>query len=266
MWYTVITKMQTAPKSLVITSFGATDCGLVRDRNEDNFLIDDGRDVYAVADGLGGVPHGDKASLLAVQMVRDYYDEAISRGDLFLRDMFDEINTSVFREGHRLAPDLGMATTLTVAQVHDDSLIIGHVGDSAVFLYRAGVVRQLTDEHTLRAAVGRDMTEEERANLPEALGHTLTRCVGHRPTVDVDLLEMPLHAGDRVLLCTDGVTKYIDPEFFERAFALATDAEGLVKMLLTEARERGGMDNATAVAFFAKGDTPRIFGLSASQK
>jgi len=250
-------------QSLAIASFGYSDRGLVREKNEDNFLVDDDRRVYAVADGLGGVPNGEKASLLAVQMIGDYYDDALLRGDLFLKDMFSEINHSVYQEGHRLSPDLGMATTLTVAQVVGDTLAIGHVGDSAVYLYRAGSMRLLTAEHTLRAAVCKNMTPEECANVPEALSHTVTRCVGHRPTIDVDLTDLPLQPGDRILLCTDGVIKYMEEEFIEKAFAISTSPEQMVRKLINEARERGGMDNATAVALFIQGTPPKIFGLSA---
>jgi protein phosphatase len=255
-----------ATKSFVITSFGSTDCGLVRENNEDNFLIDDARGVYAVADGCGGIPHGDQASLLTIQMIQNFYDEAVFRGDLFIKEMFGEINRAVFQEGHRLNADLGMATTLTMAQIVDNMLVIGHVGDSVVYLYRAGTLRQLTAEHTLKAAVCATLSPEECENVPEALGHTLTRCIGHKPTVDVDVLEMPLQPGDRVLLCTDGVTKYLDSEFVEKAFAVATSPEALVRSLLDEAGERGGMDNATGVSFFVKGNTPKIFGLSAAVK
>lgn len=248
---------------LKLSSFGATDCGLVRSRNEDNFLIDDDRGVYAVADGLGGVPNGDKASMLAMQMVGDYYDEAVLRGDLFIREMFEQINRSVFQQGHYYSPDLGMATTLTLAQASGGTLAIGHVGDSAVYLYRAGTVRALTEEHTLHAAVSKNISIEEQANIPEALSHTLTRCIGQNPSVEVDQINLPLQEGDRILLCTDGVGKYVDMEFIERAFALATSPEVLVKMLLGEARERGGMDNATAISIFAQSSAPRMFGVSA---
>ena len=249
---------------LVVTSFGATDCGLVRQRNEDNFLIDDDRGVYAVADGLGGVPNGDQASLLAMQMIGNYYDEAVLRGDLFIREMFEEINRSVYKQGHYYSPDLGMATTLTLAQVSGNTLAIGHVGDSALYLYRGGTVRQLTEEHTLHAAVSKNMDASEFCTIPEALSHTLTRCIGQQATVEVDQVHLPLQAGDRILLCTDGVTKYVDMEFIERAFAVATSPEMLVKLLLSEARDRGGMDNATAVGLFVKGNAPRVFGLSAN--
>lgn len=252
---------------LTVKSFGATDCGLVRSKNEDNFLIDDDRRVYAVADGLGGVPNGDKASLLAVQMARDYYDEAVIRGDLFLREMFEQINRSVYQEGHVHSPDLGMATTLTLAQISGNMLAIGHVGDSGVYLYRAGTVRGLTEEHTLKAAVGKSMSEEDRENIPEALSHTLTRCIGQQLNVEVDQLNLPLQPNDRILLCTDGIIKYVDADFLERAFAVASSPETLVKLLVNEARDRGGMDNATAVAIFvsspAQPSNDRIFGLSA---
>ncbi len=254
---------QSAINTLTVTSFGASDCGCVRSRNEDNFLVDDGRRLYAVADGLGGVPNGDKASLLALQMVCDYCDEAAMRGDIFLDEMFQAVNSSVYNEGHRLSPDLGMATTLTLGQIIGEMLSVGHVGDSAVYLYRAGTVRVLTAEHTLRANVCKNLPEDEWDTIPEALGHTLTRCIGHQRTVEIDQLTLPLQPGDRVLLCTDGVIKYVDAEFIEKAFAVSTSPEVLVKKLLSEARERGGMDNATAVSFFVKGNTPRVFGLSA---
>jgi protein phosphatase len=248
--------------SLVISSFGTSDVGLVRDKNEDNFLIDVATGVYVVADGLGGVPYGDRASAMAVHMVKDYFDSAIMRGDIFLKEMFNEINRATYREGHRLNPDLGMATTLTVAQISDGRLVIGHVGDSAIFLYRNGTLRQLTAEHTVRAAVCAALPTDEYENIPEALGHTLTRCIGNSTSVEVDVVQLALHPGDRLLLCTDGVTKYMEFSFIEKAMAIAANPEILAKTLVGEARDRGGMDNATAVGLFVRGNTPRIFGLS----
>jgi PPM family protein phosphatase len=261
--YTYTIMPQTLSRPFVISSFGASDRGLIRSKNEDNFLIDDDRQVYAVADGLGGVPNGEKASLLAVQMIREYYDDAVLRGDLFLRDMIDTINRSVYNEGHRLSPDLGMATTLTIAQVHHDRLSIGHVGDSGLFLYRAGTLRQITAEHTMKAAVCKNLSPEDCANVPDAFSHTLTRCIGHLPSVEADILDLPLQAGDRLLLCTDGVSKYVDPQTLENAFAVAPTPEALVRTLIREAESAGGCDNATALAIYVKGTPPRIFGLSA---
>lgn len=254
--------MLSTQKTLAVSSFGASDRGCVREKNEDNFLVDDDRQIYSVADGLGGVPNGEKASLLAVQMIGDYMDDAVMRGDLFLKDMFTQINESVYNEGHRLNPDLGMATTLTTAQIVGDTLAIAHVGDSGIYLYRSGTIRMLTEEHTLKASVCKNMTQEECDNVPEALAHTLTRCVGHRHNVEVDLTNLPLQPGDRILLATDGVIKYMEEEFIEKAFAVSPSPEALVRKLVNEARERGGMDNATAVAIFVKGTPPKIFGLS----
>jgi protein phosphatase len=235
---------------------------MVRTHNEDNLLIDDARRVYAVADGLGGIPNGEKASQLAIQMVGDFYDDTLMRGDLFLREMFDQINGAVYKQGHYYSPDLGMATTLTLVQITGNGMAIGHVGDSAVFLYRAGTVRQLTEDHTMKVAIERNLAKGDYEFIPEALSHTLTRCIGHQMNVDVDTISLPLQAGDRILLCTDGITKYVSPEFMERAFAVALTPERLVKMLLNEARDLGGMDNATAVSVYVGGTTPKIFGLS----
>ena len=199
--------------SLTISSFGTTDLGLVRSKNEDNFLIDDSQGIYAIADGLGGVPYGDEASALAVHMIHDYFEESVLRGDIFMKEMFEEINRAVYQQGHRLNPDLGMATTLTVAHVSGENLVVGHVGDSALFLYRGGELKQLTAEHTVKAAVCATLTELECENVPEALGHTLTRCLGHSPTVEPDVLEILLQPGDRLMLCTDGISKYVPCRF-----------------------------------------------------
>jgi protein phosphatase len=249
-------------QTLSTSSFGVSDVGLVRSRNEDNFLVDDDRRLYAVADGLGGVPNGDKASLLAVEMIPEYYDDAVLRGDIFIKDMFAAINRAVYNQGHQLSPDLGMATTLTLVQVVGNSLVIGHVGDSAAYLYRNGTVRQLTAEHTLKAAVMARTPESEHINIPEALGHTLTRCIGHSQSVEIDQLEIPLQVGDRIMLCTDGINKYVDEEFIEKAFAVSASAETLSRKLVMEARNRGGMDNATAIALYIQGPQPKMFGLS----
>lgn len=229
--------------SRTTVAHGATDPGLHRDRNEDAFLVDAERGLFAVADGLGGMPHGEVASQLAVARLRE-------ASDLDLRDLdelFNQINRTVRREGLKLSGGNGIGTTLTAAIVRDGVATIGHVGDCAAFVVSPGEARQVTHDQT----IAEQMRSTGEAPVPEYLNHILTQCLGQSGTVAVEMLTLPFSEGSRLLLCSDGVTKVIEAAEILETMAGAQQPSALVGWLIDTANERGGPDNSTAVALFA---------------
>ena len=231
--------------------FGNTDRGLVRNENEDNLLMADDCQVYAVADGLGGLPDGALASTTATQHLQELLNKNGASKPLPMPDLFADIHQTVC-ENYDGVDEIGMATTLTVAQIHDGQLHVAHMGDSGIFLFRIGECRQLTTDHTMAEEMMERMTAEEAENIPEYFHHTLTRCVGQAGDIEVDTLEEALEVGDRILLYTDGVTKTWEGKELLAAFNLANDPEELVGQIIKTANARGGPDNVTVIVIFVE--------------
>jgi len=222
----------------------ATHQGMARANNEDSVFPEtsgesSGPAILMVADGMGGHIAGEVASRLAVNTA--------ASSDLPPADRVAAANRSI-REQVARQPDLeGMATTLTLVELTPDGKAhFGHIGDSRAYLFRAGKLRQLTADHTVVAqyvAAG-TLSPEEAADHPHS--HMLTRCLGLTRFVNVDEIELPLDPGDRLLLCSDGLTLMVTDD--EIAANLATEsADETVWALIEEANQAGGQDNITVI-------------------
>jgi protein phosphatase len=178
----------------------ATDIGRVRERNEDSYLVEP--PLYAVADGMGGARGGAVASSLALDTV----EELFRGGKASLPEMIRSANRAVFERSISDRKVSGMGTTLTATTVDEQGAHLGHVGDSRAYLLRAGALRQLTDDHTLvnRMVKAGEITPQEAGTHPHR--NVLTRSIGTEPEVVVDENDVPLIDGDRLLLCSDGLT------------------------------------------------------------
>ncbi len=235
-----------------LRSASLSDIGCLRSENEDNLLCDDELQVYAVADGIGGLPGGAQASRRALAVFAEWFRTQRRVSLPHYADGLRLSNQAVFDLGREISPRHGIGTTLTLAHIAHDVLHIVHVGDSSLFRLRAGDIEMLTVEHNLenemkaRAARGEPvvMLHENRA--------ALTRCVGQPPPLTGDIIAHPIVAGDRYLVCTDGITRCITPREIARHLADAVEPADAVSVLVELARERGGVDNATAVVIFAE--------------
>jgi PPM family protein phosphatase len=227
----------------------ATDIGRVRDGNEDSFLIEP--PLYAVADGMGGHRGGEVASQLALETV----EQLFRRGEGTLGEQIREANRAVFErsaEDHSVA---GMGTTLTAALVRDGELHLAHVGDSRAYLSRAGALRQLTRDHTLIDRMIR--AGEISAAEAEAHPHrnVLTRSVGTEPDVSVDEEDIGLLDGDRLLLCSDGLTNMVTEDVIQAILeSTPTNPQEAAERLVRAANRAGGVDNITVVVLDLIGD------------
>lgn len=220
----------------------------MRPKNEDALLINPDHQLYAVADGLGGLPRGSLASSLAV----DHLNAQVSRGTVAmpadLNAIFLEVNRLVMDKGFEIAEDSGIGTTLTALQILGDRLSIAHAGDSALFVFRSDGWAQLTTDHTMAEEIRSRLKPGEDAYIPDYFHHTLTRCIGQSDELDIDTASHPWQPNERFLLCTDGVTKVFECEELRAAFFERNDPEELVHWIVDTGNERGGPDNITAIA------------------
>ena len=284
-----------AQPALVAQSFGLTDTGKERSENEDQFLVaalaralcvqqasvheeepvhygDADGQLFVVADGVGGHVGGAQASALALGAIEDFLLHALKwlfalggpeqGGEL---DVLDELKAALRRadasvcEAAAHHPELkGMGTTLTLAYSHGAELFVAHVGDSRCYLFRAGGLHQLTQDHTLVGDLVRGgvLTAENAAH--HHWRHVITNVVGGtKPGVQAEVHKLRLLAGDVLLLCTDGLTEMVEDDRIAVILGSAHTPRAACEQLVALANQRGGVDNITViVAHYARPPVP----------
>jgi serine/threonine protein phosphatase PrpC len=232
-----------------LRSASLTDIGKVREENEDRFLCDDGRRLYAVADGIGGLAGGAQAAEEAIAQLAALAAGQPADGDWDFQSLFAEINRRVATVGRSIDTTFGIGTTLTVVRLRDAHLNIAHVGDSCAFLRRGERFEKLTHDHTMENEM-RARSGHSLVFLNPRTRNALTRCIGQPVTPKAELLTLPVADGDRLLVCSDGITRYLHEQEISEAMVRAAEPVDALAQLVTAANDRGGHDNVTGVAVF----------------
>jgi len=234
--------------------FGQTDIGLKRKTNQDAFCVGEleGNAGYAVVcDGIGGTNGGQIASQESVKVISEQITQSfrVSSSDNSIKNMLitavNRANVTVF---DRAAADqnlAGMGTTVDVCLIHGGLAHIAHVGDGRTYLIASGTCTLLTTDHSIVQEMmeNGEITKEQMKTHPDR--HIITRAVGVEETLMVDYCENPVEPGQHLLLCTDGLSNYIEPQ--EMADEIdPDDLEKTVNNLIELAKSRGGADNITA--------------------
>jgi PPM family protein phosphatase len=230
----------------------ATDVGRVREGNEDAFLVDDAMGLVAVADGMGGHRAGEVASATALEALRS----AITHGRP-LRESMQDANEAVFTKSLTDEELRGMGTTLTAATlVSGGTVLVGHVGDSRAYLLHDGELRQVTVDHSLVEELVREgrLTADEAAVHPQR--SIITRALGLDASVDIDVYPVELAPGDRLLLCSDGLTGMVQTETIAGILRREEDPARAAAALIDAANVAGGEDNITVVVVAVTDDPP----------
>ena len=243
-----------------------TDVGRKRDHNEDNFLVDPKLSLFVVCDGMGGHAAGEEASRYAIHSLRNCIGENTERLDRYLKlgtkathadrqeilhlleAGINQASAAVNGEANRSPEKRGMGTTLVSALLIGREAFIAHVGDSRLYLFRDGSISQVTEDHS----VENDLIRKKKLN-PEQVGRiknrrAITRAVGVYAYAEADTMVLEMLAGDRLLLCSDGLSNYFDKDPDELGQELAGPGEeDCVQRLIDVANARGGKDNITVV-------------------
>jgi protein phosphatase len=239
--------------ALQIDLAARTHRGHLRESNQDAVLILEAPEtpvgvqaVAAVADGMGGLPAGDVASRLAIESLRSSLASLGRMRDheQFLREAIGQANRAVYEDARDTAEHRGMGTTLTLAVASEGRLTVGHVGDSRAYLLRSGELRQLSVDHTWVQA-GLDagiLTPAEAAVHPYR--NMLTRALGLEPSVEIQVIDELLIAGDAVLVCSDGLHGEVSDAGLRDVLGIGTAAES-AQALEEAALALGGSDNVT---------------------
>jgi PPM family protein phosphatase len=231
-----------------IRAGAATDIGRVRDRNEDAYLVDE--PLFVVADGMGGHRGGDVASRMAV----DTIEALFRRGEGALTEQVQEANRAVFERSSIDRSVAGMGTTLTAALVQGARARLAHVGDSRAYLLRGGDLKMLTEDHTLvqRMVQQGEITEAEAERHPQR--SVVTRALGIEMSIPVDEAIVDLEPGDRLLLCSDGLTSMVDDRRVAEILEDEADPQAAAEALVRAANDGGGVDNTTVIVLAVEGD------------
>lgn len=227
-----------------ISTFGSrTDVGCVRDHNEDSLTV--APPLFVVADGMGGHAAGEVASEIAVRTIAE---QAPAHADAAaLGEAVCAANRAVLRGVHEGKGREGMGTTCTAAILEGERLVIAQVGDSRAYLLHQGKLQQLTRDHSLMA----DLIEAGRLTPEEARTHpqrsVITRALGSDPQTQPDLYEINVETGDRLLLCSDGLSSMLVDREIEATMMRVRDPQRCASQLVNQAIAAGGYDNVTVI-------------------
>jgi serine/threonine protein phosphatase PrpC len=250
------------PESQRVISSYLTHPGRKRTNNEDyveSFEPTDLIDLqtygslYIVADGVGGAAQGERASQYAVKKVlHDYYQPSQLLPEVRLEQALLAANRDIYNYSHREDVSIQMATTMVAALVVRDRLIVASVGDSRAYLIRSNQIQQITRDHSLVGERVRDGTLTEEEALETKIKNQLTRSLGGESEVMVDVFaDLTLQPGDRLVLCTDGVTRYALNNDILQLAGSGSPGE-VVSRIIDFANRQGGADNITALSFLVE--------------
>lgn len=248
---------------LKVSAGGLTDVGLKRDHNEDHILVAPEHGLYAVADGMGGHAAGEVASRAAIEALDEFVVRAGAEEDfewpfgtnssytheqnvLYNATMLANRQVVAMAEQNRSYG--GMGTTLAVLYIPDEIVHIGHVGDSRAYLYRNGDLQALTQDHSwVNEQVQRNIISEEEARQ-HRWRNVITRALGNRETVEVDMVSVEPRPGDIFLLCSDGLTGMLEDDQIADTLAMrGTDPDAASAELVRLSNQAGGFDNISVV-------------------
>ena len=235
----------------------ATHAGRVRRKNEDAYYAEP--PLFAVADGMGGALAGELASRITVQTLAELVAEGSDEERLAAT-----VRLANRRVAERAASDpraSGMGSTVTAALVGARAIVFAHVGDSRAYLWRGGVLTRLSDDHSLVAEWVRAgaLAPEEAAQHPQR--SVITRALGADWQVDIDVWTTPARSGDVILLCTDGLSGFVDEAAIASTLREHEALDAVVHALIDAANAAGGEDNVTAVALRLEVDGAEAAGV-----
>lgn len=232
-----------------IISHGHSDVGFLRETNEDSFLVCQERGVFAVADGVGGLPYGSLASLLAVQ----FFDNLTENNQFAfepakLCSIIRKIHKNIIECGSIVGGQNGIGTTFSGLIFQENKFVFGHVGDSFILKYskESEQLIQISKEHTLAAELIAKHGPDAAVDMPDHYNHTLTRCLGQDIDFDVDSGFFDVERGDKVIISSDGLLNMVEMDDISEV-CKTLKPKNLVHELIDQANQNGGIDNTTVV-------------------
>ena len=237
----------------MLKAFSLTDVGRKRQLNEDYVCarteaVGNLSNFFIVADGMGGHKAGDRASKETVEMMLEKISTVKDTDPkVILQEALNVANRKVFLDASASEDLEGMGTTVVAATIRDGKLLAMNVGDSRLYLISDGEIRQITMDHSLVEEMVRKgiLAKEKARNHPKK--NIITRAVGVAPTVEPDFFEVDLKAGDRILMCSDGLSNMLEDEELQKIVDSVGSLEDKAKLLVDAANVNGGKDNVSVI-------------------
>ncbi|MEN7551068.1 Stp1/IreP family PP2C-type Ser/Thr phosphatase [Rapidithrix thailandica] len=231
-----------------------SDIGKIRVKNEDalNFFTKGSRQFFMVCDGMGGHPGGEIASQMAIEYLETYLQEhtAHSQPVELLEGALLHVNEQIRKFGQQHPRYLHLGTTCVMVLVENEQLYHAHVGDSRAYLVRKAELKALTKDHSyVQSLVDKGVISTEEADQHPRKNELLQSLGMQQILPDVAKISVNLQAGDRVLLCSDGLTNMLTEEEIRQALIAPLELKGIVNRLIDLANERGGVDNISVLLF-----------------
>jgi len=240
-----------------VSAVGVTDTGLVRALNEDSFLISGFENglpygFCILADGMGGHNAGEVASAMATEIIANELsnseignseEEIVST----ITASLDYANNEIYNKSVSNSANAGMGTTAVVIYLNGKTAYIANIGDSRAYLIEEDGITQLTTDHSIvqKLLESGSITPEEARNHPEK--NIITKALGTEPVEDYDIYEFSVQEGDKILLCSDGLSDMIDDSQINDILHQFINPDEAANALVAAAKENGGRDNITVV-------------------
>ena len=245
-------------------SFYLTDAGKVRDHNEDSVIIVKNREnnyLMAVSDGMGGHSCGEVASSIVISYLGHHFQEHFykmtkEQAIVFINDSINEVNSMIFKYVEEHPESRGMGTTLVMAIVTDEYILMANIGDSSGFVVKDKKLHKITYDHTLvNLLVSADeLTKEEAKNHPRK--NVLMKALGANDPIEADIFDCDMNI-EAIMLCSDGVTNMLEVEQMEKVLDSDLEIEEKIVKLIQKCNNRGGLDNIS-IAYLIKDEEGEI--------
>lgn len=240
----------------MITGYaGKSDKGLVKTKNEDSWGAFPEQGLFLIADGIGGMPAGDVASKLVVEVLpslltqRLNEPEVLSHSEIILKikQSISDLSVRILQESQHREEYAGMGTTIVMALLTETQIFIAHLGDSRAYLLKGGFLQQISNDHSLvrHLLMSKEITQAQAKNHPGR--NHLLQYVGMSSTPNPDVICLPRVAGERLLLCSDGLTNMLSNEEIKKFLTQFSSLEHTCNALVKAAKMAGGHDNITVI-------------------
>jgi len=236
---------------------GVSDKGQVRKENEDDFLVMEEHCLFCVADGMGGQEAGQLASQTTLESVAkcmnylsDKENATMPFGlteDMLTKPLLANLTLFANSQVNKISAGRTMGSTLVAVRCTNNSLDIVHVGDSRLYLWRTGQLIQLTEDHSLVYELFKLGKITRQEMLEHQMRNVITRAIGANTSVEPELGQTEISAGDIFLLCSDGLTTMLGPNEMVKIFETGTSLSTIAHSFITQANDAGGRDNITVL-------------------
>jgi protein phosphatase len=252
-----------ALESVMLEAFGLTDVGRRRKLNEDSFLVDSEVNLFSVCDGMGGHNAGEVASKMAIETIGAFIQKSHKEKEITwpygldvnlsfegnrLKTALKLANKRVFKAADNREDYTGMGTTAVAGLVNGNVMTVGSAGDSRCYLWRDGKLTQLTRDDSWVSAAWAEgiLSADEIEKHP--LRNVITKAVGAKDDIEIEIVEQVLQGGDVVILCSDGLHGMINDDTISKVLTpFPEKLEDAARKLIDSANENGGRDNVSVV-------------------